>query len=539
MTIKEITQLRKSGQIEEAFQAAESEFELNANKYTASALFWCLNDMRKLQTMSEASDSVERMQSLYQNYCEGDEYMQKTLESASKLILPHYKDLQDAVDKAKNGLDVSGTYRELISLLENDEINPQLYGNLGWLIYFMLKRTQSDDVQLRKALLYQYLKLELPRPSLLHSLILVEGIKVEQDKPLQFRIRDFIKLWGLENLREEDWEQFQSKDNNTLPSSVEKLIGVYAKELKTDNIVSPDDFSALVDQALVRYPYNQNMPYFKATVLLSQGKKEEALSYYKDLIIKYPSKFYLWHQASELIDDVVTKIGFLSKALTSGADSEYLGGVRLRMAGLMIERNLDGNARYELEKYQETYQAKGWKLKPEFWTMYNKVSTAVTAENNSNVYKAYSRKADDYIYGSLPETMAVKVSDKSVDDRLHSGKKYIQWTLRADNAVLRLKKPNRFGLDRYARNGSVFTVRIIEGKIVWIKPSEKVPADSWIKQVSGNVHLRKDRNGKKYAIINGVYVSERLLSDVSEGQNINVLALCQDDGRWSAISLIN
>lgn len=47
MTIREITALRRSGQLSEALQAAEAEFAQNANKFTAGALFWCLNDLLK------------------------------------------------------------------------------------------------------------------------------------------------------------------------------------------------------------------------------------------------------------------------------------------------------------------------------------------------------------------------------------------------------------------------------------------------------------------------------------------------------------
>lgn len=82
------------------------------------------------------------------------------------------------------------------------------------------------------------------------------------------------------------------------------------------------------------------MPYFKATVLISQGKKEEALDYYKNLILQYPSKFYLWNQTAELIEDYDTKIGLLCKALTCGTEDEFLGGVRLRLASLLNQKAL-------------------------------------------------------------------------------------------------------------------------------------------------------------------------------------------------------
>ena len=42
MTVKEITTLRKSGQLKEALEAAEIEFAQSVNKYTVGALFCCL-----------------------------------------------------------------------------------------------------------------------------------------------------------------------------------------------------------------------------------------------------------------------------------------------------------------------------------------------------------------------------------------------------------------------------------------------------------------------------------------------------------------
>lgn len=42
MTIKEITALRKAGQLEGALRVAEEEFAAHPDKFTAGALFWCL-----------------------------------------------------------------------------------------------------------------------------------------------------------------------------------------------------------------------------------------------------------------------------------------------------------------------------------------------------------------------------------------------------------------------------------------------------------------------------------------------------------------
>lgn len=232
MTIKEITTLRKAGHLQEALTAAENEFANHSNNYTAGALFWCLNDVLKQQSGEDDGATIERMHALYNDFCNGDEFMEKAIATAERRRLPHYQEIKDAVENAKNGGDAITWHHKMSEWYHEGNLGEKLYPDYGWLIYYALKQTNLGETQNRKILLNQYLKLNLPRPSILHSLILGEAIKIEQTTPLQFRIRDFIRIWGLENLRTEDWEQYKTNEGHTLPSLVEKLIGVYAKELK-------------------------------------------------------------------------------------------------------------------------------------------------------------------------------------------------------------------------------------------------------------------------------------------------------------------
>ena len=539
MTAKEITLLRKSGHLQDALNAAEMEFAQSVDKYTVGALFWCLNDLYKQQNIDAAAATIERMKTLYNKYCDGDELMFKAITSAERQSLPHFYDIKEGLEKAKAGTDITSLYGGIVQWFKNGEIDPQLYLDFGWLTYYVLKQINLGDANKRKTLLNQYLQLNLPKPSILHSLILGEAIKIEQNTPLQFRIRDFIRIWGLENLRAEDWEQFRTEKGNTLPSIVEKLIGVYAKELKTDEVESSEDFSQLVDKALAKYPKSQNMPYFKATVLISQGKVLEALAYYKNLILQFPSKFYLWDQTAELVEDIDTKIGLLCKALTCGADDEFIGGVRLRLASLLVQKGLVVNAKYELERYKETYQNKGWNLKPEFWQIYNQDSSVEKSNDNNLIYTEYAVKADEFIYSSLPTQVAVKVSESQGEDRNHPGRKITTWFLRTANDTIRLRKPAKFQLKKRTPNGSIFDVKLHDGKIVWIKEHVGSISESWLKETNGEVLLRTDKNGKKYAIISGSYIGENLLKGIVDGQRIKFLSIQQKDGRWSAISIIN
>lgn len=538
MTVQEITALRRSGQLQEALTAAENEFSQNANKYTVGALFWCLNDLYKQQDGDEMTATIERMASLYHDYCEGDEYMQRSIASAERKLMPHYAEVKQAVEAAKNGDNPVVLHQQIFDLHKRGEIDSKLYPDLGWITYYALKATPVSDAYKRKVLLNQYFQLNLERPSILHSLILGEGIKIEQNTPLQFRIRDFIRMWGLENLRDDDWAQYRTNERNTLPSTVEKLIGVYSKELITDGVAAPDEFAKIVDEALPKFTNNQNMPLFKARVLLSQGKRDEALNYYRDLILRFPSKFFLWDHASDLVDDINLKIGLLSKALNCGDDESFLVNVRMKMASVLLQKGLASNARCELEQYRNTYQSRGWNLKPEFIAFYNQLSSIQPVESNQQLYADHFAVAEQFIYSHLPEQIAVKVNDKQVEDRNRPGRRYILWTLRTESGTVRLKKPAKYGLSPRIPNGAAFNIKVLNEKIVWIKQTDSIPTLNWVKEVSGTVQIRKDRNGNSYTIIQGVYVGAKMLQRISDGQQIKVLAIKQEDGRWSAVSII-
>lgn len=538
MTIKEITNLRKSGHLQEALEAANIEFSKNSNKYTAGALFWCLYDLLKQQSDSDAQETLERMKALYNDFCKGDEYMQKSLDSAEIQLIPHHQEVKNAYEEAKNGGDAFALYQQVASWHDDGTLDNRLYNTFGWLIYHALKQTDLKDATKRKQLLFKYLNLELPRPSMLHSLILGEAVKVEENTPLQFRIRDFVRLWGLENLREEDWAQFKTDGGNVTHSNVEKLIKVYTKELRTDGVEAPSEFVALVDDALTKYPNNQYMPSYKADVLISKGRFQDALTYYKNMILLSPSKYYLYDRVADLVEDIDLKIGLLSKALMCGADDKFLGALRLKLASLLCWKNMGENAKYELDKYHEIYQKNAWGLKSSFWELFNKLKSITSAANNDALYHECAVVADEFIYSSLPSIVAVKVSEKQDADRNRPGRMITTWILRTEKDIIRLRKPTKFRLNRRTVNGTVFDARLHEGRVVWIKTHVAPINESWLKTVSGIATMRTDRNGKRYAIIAGVYVAEDLLKGVSDGQQIKVLAVQQNEGRWSAISII-
>ena len=537
MTASEITALRKSGHLQEALDAAETEFATSQNTYIASALFWCLNELCKSQFGDELGATYERMKSLNEDYCTGDTFQQRALESVEKRILPHAEEIRRCLDEAKAGGNAIASANAFANYYDSNDLDAKLFADYGWLIYYALKQTVLTDAHNRKLWLFRYLKLDLEKPSLLHSLILGEAVKVEKNTPLQFRIRDFVKMWGLENLREEDWEQFKTEDGKLLPSLVEKLIGVYAKELKTDGVPSYDEFSDLVDKALNTFDNNQYLPYYKAVVLISRGDTGEAIKYYKELVLKNPSKFYLWEQLAGLVDDNKIQIGLLCKAVNCGVDEEFIGGVRLKLASKLAEIGLYANAKTELDKYRRTYELKNWGLKQEFHEISRQLPKDVCETNNASLYAEYSAFAEQFIYSELPSIYVVKVADKMIDDKHRPGKKYMSWVLKGQRQNWNLKKPQKFGFSPKTPNGVLLEVKVFDNKIVWMRKPENAPHLAWIKTTSGKVTIRKDKKGHDFATIEGIYVGANLLKGIANGQDVTVMALRNDEGRWIATSI--
>ena len=163
MTIKEITELRRSGRLQKALEAAEKEFAHNVNRYTVGALFWCLNDLYKQQNINDAADTIERMKELYNDHCVGDEFMQKALASAERQRLPHFHEIKEAVENAKGGADAVSAHQQATAWYNDGQLDSQLYPDFGWLIYYALKQTAVEEAHKRKVLLYQYFQLYLHR----------------------------------------------------------------------------------------------------------------------------------------------------------------------------------------------------------------------------------------------------------------------------------------------------------------------------------------------------------------------------------------
>ena len=501
MPYNEINALRKEGKLEEALALAEREYANAPGKYEGINLFWCLNDDCKRLTADEAEAVVQRMSALAEKFGLGNDKMKRALDRAKHLLSP-----EGEMEKA------------------------------GWDIFRTLQNTDLADVMLRKNLLLKYLNLNLPKPSLLHSLIMTEAIKMDKANPEEFAFTKFSELWGLDAFKEDDWRQRPSRDGSfKTPSLVEKVISEYIREMHADNVVPSEAFVALLNNAMQKFPRNKHLTRYAAQIKARTGNTDEAIESFKKLICESPEKFYLWDDLAQLVDDPEIKIGLLCGAVMAGNSDDFVVNVRLHLADELCNLRMYGNALNELLRYERVHQQKGWPLRRKYFNVANRLPRNIQPDDNHPLYAKYKAAADQFIYSSLASKLMVKAWEKKDN---FNGQPMISWQLRNENNSFWIK-PRKYHLDYNLKNGTVFDARMIGNRIVWIQPTTLTEDLPWLKKVEGQLSIvRPDTpDGKTYGQVGEVFVPPYLTYGHAHGDTVTVIAILNNDGRWNALSV--
>lgn len=113
------------------------------------------------------------------------------------------------------------TWDELMAAIETQAYHPS---ETAWLIFRYLQNNYKEiGSQLARTLLAAYMKLDIPRPSLVHSCILGIAVKMSETYD-DFRFPQFLSVWGYEDkLRDEDRMRQNGKDGRSYLSLKEKV----------------------------------------------------------------------------------------------------------------------------------------------------------------------------------------------------------------------------------------------------------------------------------------------------------------------------
>ena len=311
--------------------------------------------------------------------------------------------------KTANALSKEGNYFEAIKIFKSLDVNHcnDIEKNLyGWAIYRFIKNTENLSINDFKHFLFDYLKLDLPKPSLLHSLILIACLKfLDKDAPDNFNFINFIKIWGINSFRDDDFisSEFKNTDGKTikfpcLASNMLRKCAQYA--LKQGGYLGDmKPLMAFYLEALKRIKNDIWLQRDCALILNKLGKNDEAAKIYKDLFKELSGATYYWGEFGDFFfsSNVDLAIGMYSKALLSKNDEIFIVNIRMKLATLLIKKGEFSRARFELEKYKQTKQH----LDKNFFILYNNVKNYDPSASNTDFYKRTQAILEEYLYTDL------------------------------------------------------------------------------------------------------------------------------------------
>ena len=416
---KEVFAKRKEGAIDEAYQMALLLMSApHVDDWDFKAFGWCLIDLIK----RDSKEGNQQNLAHYRQQLEsikvdpGDDVLQKGIRHALSLCNPHGQLISQAKTLSKEGRHAEAVdlYRKVWA---SGSADMETQSSLGWELYKLSKQLMAlDNVNLGavKRNLNDYLKLEVEKPSLLHSCFLQLAAKLAgQDK---FNMLVFSRLWKLEYLRPEDFERYHGEDGKEYPSLAEKVIQQAGKEAAaSDNVQDQNYILPHIDTAVERFPDNIWLKLDKAKVLLAQGRHDDALAFGLEVAKSKVNDYWAWGLLGDIFagTDSETALSCYCKALLCPADDKYTGKVRLKLAQRMAESDEFAAAKHEVETVLLYREKEDQKIPEVAAGIASQPWFAETQASKSNLgyYKAHASVAESLLFSKMP-WIGANVGDK-------------------------------------------------------------------------------------------------------------------------------
>lgn len=546
MSYREVNDLRKSGQLDEALEMANADLENDQSAWSYRALFWVLHDMCKQclanDQKDQATELVEKMKEMLPNMEVGqDSVAEKQIDFLERQLSPFTAIIKQADKDSRDSRTVVKAFNNVKDIVCNDEIGLDgfLQRTAGWILYryakHELERKATYKVRLALSL---YLKLKVEKPSPLHSSILRMAVELETEFRNDFKFTTFLEMWGFDNFSVEDWEQFTTDDGRKLPCLVEKAIGRYCKELVDDHIkLVPDEFIQLIEKARNKFPRDGKLELNYARLFAARGETDQAINAYRTVTQKIPQA-YIWQEMAALISDREIKQAVLCKVITMQRDEQFLGDTRLLLAQQLIE---DGNftaAKFELDTYYRAKQEKGWSVKPPFRELADRIPDGTQAtRDNKELYRSKLDALNVFMYPDA-KTAVVAYNGKTFTNK--RGKQRAKLVASdgksitiAPNRLPRRQqhRPYYFYMMKYA-----MTERGIEP--LSIAPIDEEEGLKHYQFINDRVRIKTRPDGKRYGFVGDCYIHQNLLGQATDGQQLKVLAIKEQDGRLNAVIVL-
>lgn len=442
-------------------------------------------------------------------------------------------------------------YQTLLPLFEAKVIPSYFEEPCGWTIYRYLKNNESklSSFEIRRALSF-YLTFATCKPSIFHSCIMVQAVNLEKKHENDVRFIEFCQMWKLESLRDEDFLSAkgttESGKSIEFQSLAENVATRLYKELKSRHTVEfVNELFPFFKKTKEKCPGNRFVGMYIAQLYYWLNDTEKAIAEYKKILRTAP-EWFIWKHFGDICEDTDVKISMYCKAMTMMDKEKYIGNLRLNLAGLLLERDME-QAAYEIDQYMKTYKENGWKISDDVYLLQSKVQGIVPSTQARQFYRNNIGKAEDFAYSDIP------VEELTYNGIVtnHAGKEKACLVNKRKKIFVRTSLTPQL---RKADVGDVFMVRVYDYQnrkiALTIHPTSKKDNqkegkkghqrnDSDVCSVRGKVSF--PTHGDFCFIDHQYFVSEKLTkaNNLKAGDFVKAKAKKMPDGRWRVISIIS
>jgi hypothetical protein len=312
-------------------------------------------------------------------------------------------------------------------LLREGRLVPEHHTNFGWDLQKatreLLRQAPTDQlspavVGEAKRNLNTYLKLEVERPSLLHSLMMQMAASLASDERLN--LIAFSRLWNLELFRPEDFDRFKGNDGKEHPSLAEKVVQQIAKEAFAHHRRADIEYALPhVEGAIRRFPDNIWLKHVNAKLLSDLGRSEEARQVALDFTRAKSSEYWAWELLGDLQADPEARLACHCRALLCSQDDNFISKLRLKLARELVAAGHFPEAKGEVLRVIAHKTAAGQQMPSEIrlLTAAEWYESTKPAEPRRAFYEALSPQADEMLFSQLPWTDACLGESFTIEGR--------------------------------------------------------------------------------------------------------------------------
>ena len=287
--------------------------------------------------------------------------------------------------------------------LPREEKGTILYSSVAWSLRKLLADMASKDFSssVMDELFQLFKSIPFPPSEDSYSALLSAALKLERKWDNLYL---FIEWWNLDNLTADDYQEVKLKNGRSLLSPAERVFIVYSKWLlDNDDAQRLQSFLPRLQSVVETQPQLVYPPYYLAKLFINQRRLEEANGLLKKFAKSKAKDFWVWQLLAEAQTDKSLVLSFYCKALACGGKEEMLVSLREHAAVYMVENGFCPEAKLEEDKALATRKGKGWHIPAGLSSLQHADWYAATepSKDNRKFYQSHSQAAEEFVFGAV------------------------------------------------------------------------------------------------------------------------------------------